>query len=221
MKPILSLLFLLALTNCFSQKLISSRLLPCNNYAENIYRKRIASQRLSHDTLYLEINFEANCSADLERSLRSISDSLFIDLEDVTEIHAACNCCYSMLFTITGIQDSKYKLFVNNREFKFSKSKYIDVPPRNIPKKLLKNELTADSLKVGYWKIKGKKGNYYIAFYGNGSSKNNYPIWIKYYNKKKEVTDVSVKSEEEEDYSIGINPRMYEEILKEKEAIGN
>jgi|GEM_PF-3145518 len=216
MKSILSLLFFLSSICGFSQELISSELLPCSIYWEDIYRERIASQRFSHDTLYLEVNLSANCAVQFKPTLKSSNDSLFIELKNTSEIYDACNCCYTMLFTITGVQNSSFKLFINNKEFIFSKSKYIDIPPRNIPKELLKNEFTIDSLKKGYWKIEGIKGNYHIVFFGNEPSKENEPIWIKSFNKKGELTSVSVAAEKPTDhYSIGINLRMYEQILNE------
>lgn len=219
MKSILSLFFALALTSCFSQKLVSSKLLPCNHFSEDVFRERIASQRFSQDTLYLELNFSANCDADLKPTLKSVSDSLFIDLKDISQIHAACNCCYSMLFTIAGISNPSYTLFVNNREFTFSKSRYIDVPPQTIPKELLRNELTADGLKVGYWKIKGQKDSYHHVFYGNKPLKDNQPLWIKSFNRKGELTSVGVSIvKPSETYSIDIPITLYEHILKENPA---
>jgi hypothetical protein len=216
MKSVVYLLFLFAFNYCFSQNLISSKLLPCNNYWEDIFRERIAVQKFSGDTLYLEVNLKANCSADLKPVFKSISDSLFIDLKDISEIHTACNCCYSMLFTIANIRNNSFKLFLNNQEFTYSKSKYLAVPPRNIPKELLKNEFTADGLKIGYWKTKVDKGNYYIEYYGNKPSKNQYPLWIKSFNKNGEVTSIIV-TEVKDEYLIDVNLRMYEEILREQE----
>lgn len=216
MKSVIYILFIFAFTDCFSQNLISSKLLPCNNYWEDIYRERIAIQKFSNDTLYLEINFKANCSADLNPVFKSISDSLFIDLKNISEIYAACDCCYSMLFTITNISNTSYRLFVNNQEFTYSKSKYLAVPPRNIPKELLKNEFTADGSKIGYWKTKVDNGNYYIEYYGDRPSKDQYPLWIKSFNKKGEVTSITV-TEAKNEYLIDVNPRIYEEILREQE----
>ena len=218
MKSILSLLFLLAFASCFSQKLVSYKLLPCSNYWEDTYKERIASQRFSHDTLYLEISIKANCDVDLKPTIQSKRDSLFIDLKNVSQVYALCECCYTMLFTITGVQNPSFTLFVNNKEFRFCQSKYISVPPRNIPKELLKNELTIEDLKKGYWKTKLDHGNYDIEYYGSEPSKDRYPLWSKAFNKKGELTAVTISIE---GYLIDVSPRMYEEILKEQEAIGN
>lgn len=216
MKLIPSLLFFLSFSCSFSQELISSELLPCSNYWEDIYRERIASQRFSQDTLYLEVNLSANCAARFKSALKSTNDSLFIELKNISEIYDACNCCYTMLFTLTEMQDSIFTLFIDRQEFRFSKSRYIDVPPRNIPKELLRNKLTKDGLKVGYWKIKGHNGNYYHVFYGDDPSQDDNPLWVKSFNKKGELTSISVRAGKPTDhYSIYVNLRKYEEILKE------
>ncbi|WP_341905006.1 hypothetical protein [Fluviicola taffensis] len=216
MKLIFSVFLILACTNCFSQKLVSSQLLPCYAFGEVIFKERIASQRFSYDTLYLEINLSANCAAQFKSTLKSTNDSLFIELKNISEIYDACDCCYTMLFTITEMQDSIFKLFIDQQEFRFSKSKYIDVPPRNIPKELFKNELTKDGLKVGYWKIKGQNGNYYNVFYGNDPNQDDNPLWVKSFNKKGELTSISVRAGKPTDhYSINVNLRKYEEILNE------
>ncbi|MGV3609842.1 MAG: hypothetical protein ACO1N0_02765 [Fluviicola sp.] len=219
MKFFLSLLFLLAFANCFSQKLVSSKLLPCHAIGEVTLRERIASQTFSHDTLYLEINFTHNCDIDLEPSLHAGNDSLFIDLKNVSNIYAACNCCYSMVFTIAGVTDSSYKIFVNDREFHFSKSRYVDVPPRNIPKEWCKNEINSEGLKIGYWKTRIKKtGNTHLFYYGDGSKKDNPILWGKVYSKKGVLTSVAITIEEgSESYLYDIGLRMYEQILQENE----
>lgn len=219
MKSILNLLFLLAFTSCFSQKLVSYKLLPCHAIGEVTLRERIASQMVSQDTLYLEINFSDNCDVDLKPIFHSGKDSLFIDLKNVSDIYAACDCCYSMLFTIAGVPDSSFTLILNNKELKFSKSQYIDVPPRTIPKEWCKNEVNSDGLKIGYWKTRSKKtGNTYIFYYGDGSKRGNPVLWGKVYSKKGRLTSVSVTIEEgSESYLYDIGLRMYEQILQENE----
>lgn len=216
MKSFLSLLFLIAFTQCFSQQLVSSELLPCNNDAEDIYRERISAQRWSNDTLYLEINIKANCASELIPELKNINDSLIISIKNSSKIYAACNCCYTMHLVVTNeIQNKVFKLLVNKKELKFSKSRYIDVPPPYISEEWLKNEFTSHGLRKGYWKTKEDKGNYRIDFYGDEPSKDGYPVWSKSFNKKGAVLTVTVS---EGNYFIDVNIKKYKEIIQEQYA---
>ena len=213
MKPILSLLFLLALANCFSQKLVSSKLLPCYAMGEVIFKERIASQRMSQDTLFLEVNLSAYCDVDLKATLQSSHDSLFIDLKNVAEVFSICDCCYTMLFTITEVQNPSFTLFINNKKFKFSKSRYADFPPLQIPENLVKNESDASGKKIGYWGIKTKNGNYYLCYYGDGTSPDNEPLWKKCFSKKNQLDYVEVLLDSGETHSF--DTIQYERIMKE------
>ena len=220
MKSLLALSIFFFSVNGISQKLVSSKLLPCNNYADDIYRERISSQRLSNDTLYLEIDFIHNCSVELAPEMQAKGDSLFINLKNVSEVYAACICCYSMLLTIAEMKDSSYNLIINDTPFLFSRSKYIDVPPGNIPKKELKNQISKNGLRIGYWKIKNKlqPGSYHISYYGFEPDSVNHPLWIKSFNKKNELISVSVQIIKPTDrYMIYIDLKKYEEILLEKQ----
>ena len=220
MKSIFGVFLILACTNCFSQKLVSSRLLPCNKtIGQDIYNRRIISQKLSHDTLYLEVGFVHNCAAILESELNVSNDSLFLNLENVSEAYAACNCCYTMLFILIDVPNSSYKLFIDSAEYKFAKSKYIDFPPREIPKKLLKNKTNDEGKKIGYWKIKTKHG-FLISYYGDGSTLNNSALWIKKLNTKNEVASVSIlriTPDVKESYNAVLDKDFYLKILAEIE----
>lgn len=220
MRSRLFLIIFFFVSNGFSQQLVSYKLLPCHNYAEDIYRERISSQKLSNDTLYLEIDLIHNCSAQLEPEMHTNGDSLFINLKNVSDVYATCICCYSMLLTITEMENSTYNLIIDSTQFLFSSSKYIDVPPRNIPKKELKNQISKNGLRIGYWKNKSKiqPGSYYISYYGAEPDSINHPLWIKSFNKKNELISVSVEIIKPTDrYMIYIDLKKYEEILLEKQ----
>jgi hypothetical protein len=220
MKSILSLLYFLSFTYCFSQELLSSKLLPCNEtIGQDLYNRRIISQKLSHDTLFLEVGFVHNCAAILKSELKVNNNSLFLNLENVSEAYEACNCCYTMLFTIIDVPNSSYKLFIDSTEYKLSKSKYIDFPPREISKKLLKNETNAEGKKIGYWKIKTQHG-FTISYYGDGSAYNNRSLWKKEYKTKNELVSVSIlriRPDVIESYNAEIDKDFYLKIIAEIE----
>lgn len=195
--------------------------MPCDEpIGHDIYNRRIVSQKSSHDTLILEVSFVHNCAAELEAELKATNDSLFINLENVSEVYAACNCSYSMFFMLTEVQDSCFKLFVDSTAYKFSKSKYINFPPNKINKKLLKNKTNSDGKKIGYWKIKTKYG-VIISYYGDGSTFNNYSLWRKKLNKKNEVVSVSILKitpDPMESYHMILERDSYLKIISEIEA---
>jgi hypothetical protein len=213
MKSILSLLFLLACTNYFSQKLVLSRLLPCNIFGEVIFKERIASQRFSNDTLYLEINLSANCAAQFKSTLQSNNDSIFIELKNISETHDACDCCYTMLFTIAEVQNPSYTLFINDKQFKFSKSRYIHFPPLYIPENLVKNESDASGNKIGYWLVKPANGKFYFSYYGDGTYPENKPQWTKCFSKTNELENVSVLLDN--GFTHHFEKNQYERIIEQ------
>ncbi len=223
MKSAAFLIGVLILSNGFSQKIIESKLLPCKGeIGSNIYRDRIISQTRFGDSLLLEIGFIANCAVEFSPVLTSKSDTLFLELTNVSEAYAMCDCCYNMLFYILDTTDySSHKLFVNQKEFKLSKSRYIDFPTNEkISRKLLKNETNAQGLKVGYWGHKTKHG-YYIYYYGDGSVVKNYAVWEKFFNDKKELETVSIlliTPDITESYYVTLGKKHYLEIVAEIEA---
>ena len=223
MKSAAFLICILILSNGFSQKLIDYKLLPCNEIVgHHLYRNRIISQTKSGDSLILEIGFIANCAIEFSPTLSSRNDTLFLDLTNISEIYAACDCCYNMLFYIADTTDnSSYNLLVNKEEFKFSKSRYIDFPPREVSKKLLKNQTNKEGKRIGYWKVKTKNG-YYIAYYDNGSTYQNHPVWKKGFNSKNELTGVGIfkvaKDGTNEIYYTVVETEEYLSIIAEIEA---
>lgn len=222
MKSAAFLICILILSNGFSQKLIGYKLLPCQEaIGHNIYKDRIISQTCSGDTLLLEIGFTQNCAAELSPSLTSRNDTLFLELSNISEIYAACNCCYTMLLFILDTSGHAYKLFVNETEFPYSKSRYIDFPPREVSKKLLKNETNPNGQKIGYWKTETKNG-YSISYFGNGSTYKNHPVWRKSFNSKGELREVGIfkvaLDETNEIYYMVIEVEEYLKVITEIEA---
>ncbi len=218
---LLSILFLQLFTSN-AQELVSFKILPCKEaIGHNIYQNRIISQIRSGDTLLLEIEFIANCAVELSPTLSSRNDTLFLELTNVSEIYAACDCCYNMLLSIFDPSGKSYKLFVDETEFPYSKSRYIDFPPREIPKKLLKNKTDKEGKRIGYWKTETKNG-YSIAYFGNGSTYKNHPVWRKNFNAANELTGVNIfkvaRDGTMEIYYMVVETEEYLRIITEIEA---
>lgn len=177
----------------YAQKLVSHKIFPCQAIGESIYKERIASQRLVADTLYLEVDLMLNCSVRPEIKLRTNGDSLLIDLENTSEIYAACDCYYPMQFIISdSYKDRNYLLFINRKAITFSHSRFIDLPPLKITEASLKNETDASGDKIGYWLFQAKSGNRYIEFYDKKSSGETFPVWTVCYSPKNEILSVEV-----------------------------
>lgn len=222
MKSAAFLICILVLSNGFSQKLIGYKLLPCKEaIGHNIYKDRIISQTCSGDTLLLEIGFTQNCAAELSPALTSHNDTLFLELPNISEAYSACDCCYTMLLSIFDTSGHAFKLFVNETEFPYSKSRYIDFPPREVSKKLLKNETNPNGQKTGYWKTETKNG-YAISYFGDGSTYKNHPVWRKSFNSENELTGINIfkvaLDETNEIYSMAFDAEEYLKIITEIEA---
>lgn len=217
----LSILFLQLFTSK-AQELVNFKILPCKEaIGHNIYKDRIISQTCSGDTLLLEIGFTQNCAAELSPALTSHNDTLFLELPNISEAYAACDCCYTMLLSILDTSGHAFKLFVNETEFPYSKSRYIDFPPREVSKKLLKNETNPNGQKIGYWKTETKNG-YTISYFGNGSTYKNHPVWRKSFNSEDELTGINIfkvaLDETNEIYSMAFDVEEYLKVITEIEA---
>lgn len=222
MKTILLIIGIIFSPGVFSQKLIGSKLLPCKQaIGHNIYRNRIISEERSGDSLVLEIGFVHNCSAVFAPALTSRNDSLFIELPNISEVYAACDCCFSMLFYISGMADRPYTLFVDSTEFVYSKYRYIDFPPNEkIPENQLKNERNMAGKRIGYWKVEFEK-RYSISYYGDGSTPNNLSIWRKSFNAENKLEGFSmlkITPDITESFHMSFDAEEYLRILAEIEA---
>ncbi len=222
MKSAAFLICALILSNGFSQKLIDYKLLPCKEaIGSNIYKDRIISQTRSGDSLFLEIGFTHNCAAEFSPSLTSRHDTLFLELPNISEASAGCTCCFTLLLSVFDTSGKSYKLFVDETEFPYSKSRYIDFPPREIPKKLLKNKTDKEGKRIGYWKVETKNG-YSIYYFGDGSTYKNHAVWRKNFNSANELTGVHIfkvaRDGTMEIYYMVIETEKYLEIITEIEA---
>ena len=222
MKTILLIIGLFFSAGTFSQKLVGSKLMPCKDaIGHNIYRNRIISEKRSGDSLIFEIGFVDNCAAELAPALTSRNDTLFLELPNISEAYAACNCCFTMLFYISDVADRPYKLFVDSMEFAYSKSRYIDFPPNEkIPEKQLKNQRNATGKRIGYWKVENKYG-YTISYYGDGSTPNNSSIWRKSFNSENKLEEFSmlkITPDITESFHMFFGAEEYLKIIAEIEA---
>ena len=211
MKHLFLILFLLQFFSANAQKLVSFEVLPCKEtIGLNFYRNRLITKFQNHDTLYLQISFVANCGILYKGNLENKKDSVLLSFENISEGYEACNCLFLMDIIISEVSDSSPCIYIDNKEYSFSK-KYVDLPPETIRKKEIKNRINQDGLKIGLWKTSSNTGSYAISFYENGIA-----LWKKTYSSNGKLSGVQVRFQFEDEatnYSIG--PEEYEKMIRE------
>ncbi len=216
MKSAAFLICALILSNSFSQKLIDYKLLPCNEPIGNtqILNQGILAQKWENDTFQIQIGFIDNCSFELKPSALIKNDTLKLNLENVSGTMAFCGCYFKVNLALSEITDSFNVVVVNNQPFKSIKSKYTDFPPNEpIPKKWVKNKLDNKGNKIGYWRIKGINGFYYISYFGDGSFPGNGPLWTKCFSNNNKLFSLELNLHAND--NLTFSQKQYELILKE------
>jgi len=124
MKKVTVLFLLLSISlNSVSQTIVKKHLSACDrNSIPHYLRNRIVSKRMSYDTLYLTIGFTGNCSIQLQPKLTGTNDTLFLELTNVSEIYAMCDCCFEVELTVTGVPDTNFVLIYPHHYSFFDKN---------------------------------------------------------------------------------------------------
>ena len=88
-------------------------------------KDRIISQELSNDTLILTIGFRENCCIDFDPAISFQNSELHILLyQEEPESYCLCDCCFELALYIVGIQDTKFKTFIDTSEIVLSDEPY-------------------------------------------------------------------------------------------------
>lgn len=216
MKSIAFLILLVLSLRVYSQELVRYKLFPCKEPLGNtlLYQQGVFSNSTSNDSTLLKIGFVHNCGSSLKPQVISRGDTLFLMLENTSDIYTSCDCYFKMDLIFAHTPTPFRAVVIDQRVSTLIQSKYIDFPPNErIPKKQIRNKTNEKGLKTGYWRIKGTRGFYYISNYGDGNTFENTPLWIKCYSDKNELISFELATGPNEGYSLA--PKQYELILKE------
>jgi len=218
MKIHLSILFLMQLFSTGAQKLVRFETIQCKDpivYFQIIHN-RLISQKIQGDSLTFTIGFTHNCAFDPKEPVFSLkNDSLYLQTNGLSESYAACECYFTMNFTLAEMADTIKTLIVDQQPLIRVKSKYIDFPKDEpIAKKLIKNKTDKQGRKVGYWIYRNQYGVYSIANYGDGSNYKNHFLWKKtFLDTTKELMSIDLYCPE--NTLISIDKPQYVKILSE------
>lgn len=169
----------------FGQELVNFSVSSCSekSYPEYI-RSRVIRKEIENDTLELRLGLVLNCCIDPEIILSLKNDSLFVQIDNVSDILCMCECCFEIEITATGFASSTFQVVYKKPEFNINSEdfetiyseypleansrKYAFPSPDELElheeRKVEMNQLTEDSLKIGLWEIP-KDRHSYLTFY--------------------------------------------------------
>lgn len=132
-KLLLSLLLICVVQSSYAQRVVSHQLSDCNiNRADELSGTNYFIQKQTiNDTLLLQLGLVRNCEFQTRPKLSLSGDALHIELENNSEIYAACECYFDLTIRAVGITDSAFKsvFSIHNNglvEFKPYPSQFID-----------------------------------------------------------------------------------------------
>ena len=132
-KLLFSLLLTCVVQSSYAQRVVSHQLSDCNvNRADELSGTNYFIQKQTiNDTLLLQLGLVRNCEFQTRPKLSLSGDSLHIELENSSELYAACECYFDLTIRAVGITDSAFKsvFSIHNNglvEFKPYPSQFID-----------------------------------------------------------------------------------------------
>ncbi len=137
MEKILSIVFIVFISNYgVTQQILHYNLSPCNMDVDTEHiQNRIISKEFTADTLHLSIGFAENCCISPKPVLTANADTLFLEIQNVSEDICACQCCFQIDITATEI---KHQNFVLIYRYAHQDDIYPDSPLREEELKFLK-----------------------------------------------------------------------------------
>ncbi len=123
MRNIIFLLVIITSFNCYSQeiKLVKFESSSCEE--EKMIEKKILSKKQVKDTLIIKIATLRNCCGSVSSSvdfkeMPTGKDILNIQYEHYVSNPCMCMCYYEYEYTIEGLEDDNYLVYINNEEVK-------------------------------------------------------------------------------------------------------
>lgn len=213
MKYTVNIMLILACLVSNAQELASYKLSDCDSdsYVE-LMRRRIVSKEIKGDTLTLKLGFTENCCLSPKPTIQSSNDTLFLSMENVSDLYCACDCCFEMETIVLNVKDTNFVLMWGEYEVK-TQSKYPKLPHEYIiDENTPINKLNSDSLKVGLWnKYVESSGRKYEIFYDLNPTEKAIILWTRVYDKNGKLLEIGVKKERSGDLLL-FEPYEYSNI---------
>ena len=152
-----------------SQTVVGLNMSSCekNSYPEYIHDNRLISNELINDTLILKIGIVRNCDYSPKAQMSLRNDSLILELTNISEVSAMCDCCFELEIKAIGISDTNYNIYgiyrfsditdkgfiewTETSEIHTFKNKYLFPTNEEIQSYTEFNKLNDDGLKIGLW----------------------------------------------------------------------
>jgi hypothetical protein len=132
-KLLLFFLLTFLVQTSFAQRVVTYQLSECNlNRADELSGTNYFIQKQTiNDTLLLQLGLVRNCEFQTSPKLSLSGDALQIELENSSELYAACECYFDLTIRAVGITDNAFKSVFSNHnkvpvEFKPYPSQFID-----------------------------------------------------------------------------------------------
>ena len=132
-KLLLFFLLTFLVQTSFAQRVVYYQLSECDmKRADELSSANfLISKQTINDTLLLQLGLVRNCEFQTRPKLSLSEDLLHIELENSSELYAACECYFDLTIRAVGITDNAFKsVFLNNNkvpvEFKPYPSQFID-----------------------------------------------------------------------------------------------
>ncbi len=189
------------------QVLINYSMSDCDNNSYPEYtRNRIVSKKLSNDTLKLSIGFTANCCLSPKPVINHINDTLYIEIESVSKMYCACECCFEANFIIKDKFDTalvvvykKKDRIIKDKEFQdsltyqvlsYSNNKFLFPTMEEINSHQISNKLNDNGYRIGLWRI--EKNNLIIAdiYYSENTIDKQIIEWSVIYDSKGLIKEI-------------------------------
>ncbi len=195
------------------QELINYSMSDCDNNSFPEYiRNRIVSKELSNDTLKLSIGFTANCCLSPKPVINHFNDTLYIEIENVSKMYCACECCFELNFTIKDKFDSalvvvykKKETIIKDKEFQdsmtyqvlsYSKNKFLFPTMEEINRHEIDNKLNEFGCRIGLWRIEKNNILYADIYYTENATDKPIIEWSVIYDSKGLIKEICSHNED-------------------------
>lgn len=208
MNQIRTLFFFLILTvqlPVSAQVVNSIHLSECDTdtKSEYLHYIRLISKQFSGDTLFLKLGIVQNCDMDPTIDIRENADSLILTIGNNSENFAACNCCFELSVTITGITNQECLLYypfefvdkydnptrkTHKRIYPYT-NKYIVPSPAEIASYEGSGMLDENGNKLGLWETtyEGSKTVQSKTFYVPAENGKTRKLWAIHYDESGKI----------------------------------
>lgn len=215
MKHITNIVFILIYAISSAQDVVSYKLSECDSdsYVE-LVRRRIVSKTVNEDTLSLKLGFVENCCLNPKPTINKSNDTLFLSMENVSELFCGCACSFEIEVKVSSVSDTNFVLMWGKYAVK-TQSKYPKLPheyqfDENTPV----NELNKDSLKIGLWyEYRESTGHKHEIYYDLNPSEKSVDLWTRVYDSTGELIQIAIRRGSSGNL-IQIEPNEYSRIFE-------